>query len=382
MPDQEGVFAFKDLMDKASEVPFPDQSQWDALALLIYTGGTTGVSKGVMLTHANLSCTVQQTLAFFSNVFKPGEDVAPAIYPFFHVGGHSVVQNTFIWNGATLHLVPRPEAKSLAQLLRQHRFTVFQAVPTLFVGLLQEPSFREADLSGIKIFGTGAAPMSGATYLALKELAPQVMVTEGYGMTETGGLITSTPATARFKQGSVGLPLPDTEVRIVDLEKGTQEMPLGQAGEVVVKGPQVMAGYYQRPDQTKEVFQEGWLHTGDIGYLDEEGWLFLIDRKKDMILASGYNIYPKEIDEVLYTHPDILEACTVGIPDAYRGETVKVFIVRKPGSTLQAEEVEAFCREKLAAYKVPRLVEFVAELPKSAVGKILRRALRPDAPEN
>jgi long-chain acyl-CoA synthetase len=373
---QENVFEFKEILDEASTEPAQDVSNWDDLAILIYTGGTTGISKGVMLNHSNLSSTVQQTVAYFSNVFEKGTEIVPVIYPMFHVAGYSVVQNVAVWNGSTMLLVPRPEVKSLAEMIKKYKPTVFQAVPTLFVGLLNEPTFREADMAQVKIFGTGAAPMSGATYNALKELVPHSLVNEGYGMTETSGLISSTPGVAKFKQGSVGLPMPNTEVKIVDVETGEQEMPIGKEGELILKGPQVMQGYYNRPEATDDTFKEGWLYTGDIAYIDEEGWIFIVDRKKDIIIASGYNVYPKEIDEVLFLHPHILEACTIGVQDEYRGETVKAFIVAKEGLNIDKEEIISFCREKLAPYKVPRLIEFVDELPKSAVGKILRRKLR------
>ena len=197
-----------------------------------------------------------------------------------------------------------------------------------------------------------------------------------YGLTETSPMATATPPKGKQKADTVGLPLPNTDLKIVDVETGTREMPMGEPGEVCFKGPQVMQGYYKKPDETAAVLKDGWLFTGDIGVLDEDGFLTIVDRKKDMIIASGYNIYPKEIDEVLYEHPKILEACAIGIPDEYRGETVKAFVVSKPGQTLESEEVLRFCRERLAAYKVPKSIEFLEELPKSAVGKVLRRELK------
>lgn len=375
-PEGEKIYDFAQLMAESSNTQFSDQSAWEDLALLIYTGGTTGLSKGVMLYHDNISANVQQLKSYFQNEFTDGQERTLAIYPFFHVAGYSVVQNYCIWHGNTLALVPRPEPASILPLLEQVKPTIFQAVPTIFVGLLGNEQFQKMDLSFIKVIGTGAAPMSAATYEALKKLCPTAKITEGYGLTECAGMATATPATTRFKQGSVGMPMPGTEVRIVDLEKGEKDMPTSEAGEVLLKGAQVMKGYLNKAEQTAETLKDGWLHTGDIGYLDEEGWLFLIDRKKDMILASGYNIYPKEVDEVLFAHPEIAEACTVGVPDEYRGETVKVFVVKHPNSQLNADAVISHCRAHLAVYKVPKLVEFVEELPKSAVGKILRRELR------
>ena len=199
---------------------------------------------------------------------------------------------------------------------------------------------------------------------------------EVYGSTETSPVVTVTPWGGTVKPGTVGVPVPDTDLKIMDLETGENELPVGDAGEIVIKGPQVMMGYYKKPEETRAVLRDGWLQMGDIGRLDPDGYLTIVDRKKDMIIAGGYNIYPVELDGVLFEHPKILEACTVGVPDRYRGETVKAFVVVKPGETLTAEAVEAYCRKRLAPYKVPSQIEFIDELPKSAVGKILRKELR------
>ncbi len=376
VPTSADVLEFRTLIEKYEDKTVPEESEWEALAVLIYTGGTTGRSKGVMLSHANISSNAQQVLAYTTHLLAEGKELTLAIYPFFHVAGYSVVQNSFVRQGTTMVMVPRPEPELLVDMIEKYKPTVVQAVPTLYVGMLQLEKFHQIDVSKIKMFGTGAAPMSGTTYRGLKELSPNTHVTEGYGMTETGGLASTTPAISRFKQGSVGMPILNTEIKIVDIETGTKELPLGQEGEIIIRGPQVMMGYYNKPEQTAETLKDGWLYSGDIGYMDEEGWVFIVDRKKDMIIASGYNIYPKEVDEVLFAHPKIIEACTVGVPDEYRGETVKAFIVKKAEESLNSEEVISFCKEKLAAYKVPKLIEFVEELPKSAVGKILRRSLR------
>jgi long-chain acyl-CoA synthetase len=231
------------------------------------------------------------------------------------------------------------------------------------------------DLSFIKGFMAGAAPLSVETINELKGLTGGDLINV-YGLTEISPMGTASPWKGEIKPGTVGIPLPSTDLKIVDMDTGTSEMKLGDSGEICFKGPQVMKGYYKKPEETSIVLKDGWLFTGDIGFLDEDGYLTIVDRKKDLIVASGFNIFPQEIDEILFSHPKVLEACTIGIPDAYRGETPKSFVVPKPGEKLSKEELSAFCKERLAAYKVPKHIEFMAELPKSAVGKILRKELR------
>jgi long-chain acyl-CoA synthetase len=231
------------------------------------------------------------------------------------------------------------------------------------------------DLSFVKAYLTGSAPMAVDTIQKIKALRDVPMINV-YGLTEITPMGTATPWGGDEKPGSVGIPFPNTDLKIVDLETGKKEMKIGETGEICFKGPQVMMGYYKKPEETAAVMEDGWLKTGDVGFMDEDGYVTIVDRKKDMIIASGFNIYPKEIDELLMTHPKVLEVCTIGIPDAYRGETVKTYIVPRPGQTLTEEEVKSFCKEALAAYKVPKRVEFIDALPKSAVGKILRRELR------
>jgi len=230
-------------------------------------------------------------------------------------------------------------------------------------------------MSSIKGFFSGAAPLAADTIRDLKQLTGADMC-EVYGSTENTPVVSVTPWGGKIKPGTVGCPVPDTDVKIVDLETGQTEMPLGEPGEIIIKGPQIMKGYYKKPDETAKVLKDGWFYSGDIGKFDQDGYLTIVDRKKDMIIAGGYNVYPVELDNVLFDHPKILEACTIGVPDAYRGETVKAFVVVKPGESLTEEDVMTYCRQNLAAYKIPRQVEFVDELPKSAVGKILRRELR------
>ena len=371
---QKNVYEFLDLIKKYSDAPLENAAGWDDLAAFIYTGGTTGVSKGVMLTHANLSSNVQQFCTWFPDL-KKGEDSLLAVFPFFHSAGFTAIQNFGIWMATTDILVPRPEPGVILEMLQKFKPTYLPAVPTIFVGLLNSPVFRKMDLSFIKGFFSGAAPLAADTLQQLKDLTGATML-EVYGLTETSPIATVTPWGGKIKPGTVGVPVPNTEVKIVDVETGTEEMKQGLPGEVIIKGPQVMKGYYKKPEETAAVLKDGWLFTGDIGFFDEDGYLTVVDRKKDMIIASGYNIYPREIDEILFDHPRVLEACSIGVFDEYRGETVKAYVVVKPGEALTEEEIVQYCREKLAPYKVPKIVEFIDALPKSAIGKILRREVK------
>ncbi len=368
------VKIFKDLIDKQPGTPINNESKWDEVGALIYTGGTTGVSKGVMLTHSNLSCNVQQFKAWFPDLQK-GEESLVGNFPVFHSAGFTAVQNFSIWQAYEIILVPRPEPAINIEIIKKYKPTFLPGVPTIFVGLLADPAFRKLDFSSIKGFFSGAAPLAADTIRDLKSLTGADMC-EVYGSTENSPVVSVTPWGGKIKPGTVGCPVPDTDVKIVDIETGKKEMPAGEEGEIIIKGPQIMKGYYNKPEETEKVLKDGWFFSGDIGKFDEDGYLSIVDRKKDMIIAGGYNIYPVELDNILFDHPKILEACTIGVPDEYRGETVKAFIVPKKGEQLTKEEVISYCKKNMAAYKVPKQFEFVEELPKSAVGKILRRELR------
>jgi long-chain acyl-CoA synthetase len=371
---QEGFHEFLPIIQKYTDTPVENASNWEEVGAFIYTGGTTGVSKGVMLTHANLSSNVQQFSVWFPDLKKGAESVL-AVFPFFHSAGFTAIMNLSIWNGYTDILVPRPEPATVIEMLKKFKPNYLPAVPTIFVGLLNSPEFRKMDLSFIKGFFSGAAPLAADTLQQLKDLTGATML-EVYGLTETTPIATVTPWGGKIKPGTVGTPVPSTDVKIVDVDTGKEEQNIGTPGEIIVKGPQVMKGYYKKPEETAQVLRDGWLYTGDIGMFDEDGYLTIVDRKKDMIIAGGYNIYPREIDEILFQHPKILEACSIGVPDAYRGETVKAYVVVKPGETLTADEVIQFSREKLAPYKAPKMVEFIDALPKSAIGKILRKEVK------
>ena len=370
----EDVLVFGDVVGKYSADPLPDQSKWDELGALLYTGGTTGVSKGVMLSHGNLSSNVQQFIAWFPDL-KPGEERLVGNFPVFHIAGFTAIQNMITWQGWENIMVPRPEPKINIDIIKKYKPTFLPAVPTIFVGLLADPEFSKLDFSSLKGFFSGAAPLSAATINDLRELTGATMC-EVYGSTETAPVATVTPWGGTIKPGTVGVPVPDTDVKIVDVADPGKILGIGETGEIAIKGPQIMMGYYKKPAETENALKDGWFFTGDIGKFDEDGYLSIVDRKKDMIIAGGYNIYPVELDDILMGHPKILEACTIGIPHEYRGETVKAFVVTKEGQTLTEEEITAYCKEKLAAYKVPKIFEFIEELPKSAVGKVLRRKLK------
>ena len=369
----EDVYVFKDLIARYSTKPIEDQSKWAELANLLYTGGTTGVSKGVMQSNSVISCNVQQFAAWFPEL-KSGEEVLVGNYPVFHAAGFATT-NLMIWKAWQHLMVPRPDAKINVELIKKHRPTFVPGVPTMFVGMLADPEFRKLDFSSVKGFFSGAAPLAADTIRDLKELTGSTMC-EVYGSAETAPFATVTPWGGEVKPGTVGIPIPDTDVKIVDITNPEKELALGEEGEIAIKGPQIMMGYYNKPEETANVMIGEWFLSGDIGKFDEDGYLSVVDRKKDMIIAGGYNIYPVELDDVLMGHPKILEACTIGLPHEYRGETVKAFIVVKEGQDLTEDEVVAYCKENLAAYKVPKIIEFIDELPKSAVGKILRRKLK------
>ncbi len=373
IPKSKNVYEWSDLLKKYPSTTPDIAVKFDDIASLQYTGGTTGVSKGVVLTHANLSCNPQQGTAWLPKM-KPATEVILGSLPVFHAFGLFVL-NKCIYNAWTFVMIPRPEPQAILEGIHKNRVTLFPGVPTMFIGMLNDPKLEKYDLSSLNICVSGAAPCPVDIINQFEKMTGSQVV-EGYGISEASPCTNINPVGGVNKAGSIGPPLPSTEVKIVDIEDADKEMPVGESGELLIKGPQVSTqGYYKMPEETANTFRNGWLHTGDVAKLDEDGYVFIVDRKKDMIIAGGYNIYPRDIDEVLFTHPKVLEACAKGVSDAYRGETVKAFVTLKPGETMTEKEVIDFCREKLAAYKVPKSVEFMEELPKSAVGKILRKDL-------
>lgn len=372
-PQGVAVHAFRDLLrHPPAEGPAPVNARED-VALLQYTGGTTGTSKGVMLTHYNLAANCTQIEAWLYRM-KGRPSTVLAALPFFHVYGLTTVLNFSVMNGTTMILMPRFDAREAVKLVQRYRPELFPGVPTMYVAINSLPDVQRYRLDSVEACISGAAPLPVAVQEAFERLTGGRLI-EGYGLTEASPVTHANPIWGRRKPGSIGLPWPDTDARIVDPVSG-EPVPVGAVGELVVRGPQVMKGYWRRPEETAVVLKDGWLFTGDLARMDEDGYFYVVDRKKDMIIAGGFNIYPREVEDVLFEHPAVKEAAVVGVPDPYRGETVKAYVVLKEGQRVTAQELEAFCRERLAAYKVPRLFEFRDELPKTLVGKVLRRALR------
>jgi len=370
----------KSVVESGSEDYIPiDIDPKEDLALLQYTGGTTGKPKGVMLTHYNLVSNVQMCTSWIYKLEKDQETVL-GILPFFHVYGMTTVMNLSIMFGAKMILMPKFDPESVLKTIEKLKPTLFPGAPTIYIGLLNHPDLEKYDLSSIKACISGSAPLPVEVQQQFERVTKGKLV-EGYGLTESSPVTHANFLWEKRISGSIGVPWPDTEAMIV--KEGTlEELPVGEAGEIAVRGPQVMKGYWNREEQTKKTLIDGWLLTGDMGRVDEEGYFFVVDRKKDMIIAGGLNIYPREVEEVLYEHPDIAEAAVFGVPHDYRGETVKAVIVSKSGQPLDEKELNKYCRKNLAAYKVPRIYEFREELPKTAIGKVLKRQLMEESAEN
>lgn len=343
------------------------------LAVLQYTGGTSGVSKGAMLTHANLYANSMQTNHFF--VGEDKKELILTVLPLFHVYGMSSCMNLAMAAGKTLILVPRFLPEEICKIISDLKPTFFPGVPTMFVAIRNHPDFK--DPHNVMVYNSGAAPLPVEVWHSYNKLfeGTGTVMGEGYGLSEASPTTHCNPIFGAQKIGSIGVPFPGTDSAVVDIETGTRVLPAGEVGELIIRGPQVMKGYWNMPDQTAKILRNGWLYTGDMGRMDEEGYFYIVDRKKDMILAGGYNIYPREVEEVLFTHPKVQEAVVAGVPDAYRGETVKAYVVLKEGESATEKEIIDFCRGRMAAFKAPKMVEFRKDLPKSAVGKLLRRIL-------
>jgi long-chain acyl-CoA synthetase len=369
------LYKFKELIAKYSPDYTQENVTFDDIAMYQYTGGTTGVSKGVMLTHRNISCQTQQIEAWFP-AFDKGTEVMLGALPFFHVFGMSVSMNFAIFMGWTNVLVPKPQPEPLLEAITKFRATFAPLVPTMYIGILDHPDIKNKDLTCLKGCFSGSAPLPLEVINTFQEITGSIIV-EGFGLTESSPVTHINPFNGKRKPGSIGLPISETECKIVDLKNSEVMMKIGESGELLMRGPQVMKGYLNKPEETKETLtDDGWLRTGDVAKMDEEGYFYIVDRIKDMILSGGYNVYPRDIDEVLYTHPKVLEACCIGVPHKKRGEAVKAYIVLKDGETSTAEEMISYCAERIAKYKLPVEVEFREDLPKSNVGKILRKDLR------
>ena len=347
------------------------------LAVLQYTGGTTGFPKGAMLTHYNLVANAEMTAEILREWLKKfgGKEVySMGLLPFFHSYGMTVCLNVGLTIPAGLLLVPQFNADLIFYLIQQYKPVIFPGVPTAFMALMNHPEVQNYDLDSIDVCISGAAPMPVEAIEQFEQITGSSIL-EGYGLSETSPITHSNPFLGVRKPGSIGIPYPDTDCKIVDPDDGERELPIGEEGELIIKGPQIMKGYWNRPNDTASTLKNGWLYTGDIARMDEDGYFYIVDRKKDMIIYGGNKIYPREVEEVLYEHPKVAEAVCIGIPEKFFGEVVKAFIVLKDGAEATPEEIIEFCRPRMIKYKVPRQVEFRSELPKTNVGKFLRKDL-------
>ncbi|MDN3428699.1 long-chain fatty acid--CoA ligase [Microbacterium sp. APC 3898] len=345
------------------------------IAVLQYTGGTTGLSKGAMLTHQNIAVNALQAQEFFKDEVTFGEESCLTVIPLFHVFAMTSAMNLSILNGSKNILLPRFDLEEVLETIKREQPTTFPGVPTMYIAIANHPKAKEYGIDSINVCNSGSAPMPLET---MKEFENKTgaKILEGYGLSEASPVTHCNPPFAERKPGSIGIGFPSTEYKIVDLATGEEDMPTGEIGELIIRGPQVMKGYWNMPEETAHTLKNGWLFTGDIAKMDESGYVYIVDRKKDLIISSGYNVYPRDIEEVLYEHPAVQEAVAIGIADPYRGESVKAIVVKRQGADITEEQLIVWAKDKMAAYKVPRIIEFRDELPKTNVGKILRRALR------
>ena len=373
---KDGDAPFEEFLHSATgSVPEVEIDPQEDLSSIQYTGGTTGISKGAMLTHANLLGGVKQTMDLLIDdpAAFPKNGKVIAVAPFFHIFGMTMVLLFGLRMGWNLLTVPRFQPDVVMQMIRDEEPVMLPGVATLFVALHNYPDMESYGLDKVMLYTSGGASVPLGLLRSFERRTGRA-IWEGYGLSE-GAPATFNTYLRGSVGGSIGVPIPGTDVKIMDIETGKEEMPAGEPGELILKGPQVMRGYWQMPEETANTLRDGWLYTGDIARMDDDGYLYIVDRKKEVINASGFKVYPREVEEVLYEHPEVVEGVAVGVPDEYRGETVKVFVVKKEGSSLKEEDLIAYCKDNLAPYKVPQLVEFREELPKSAVGKLLKRVL-------
>jgi long-chain acyl-CoA synthetase len=376
------VYDFLELLDSVSPQGRPEVSplpavEPDALAQIQYTGGTTGTPKGVMLTHRNVVVNAMQGRLWCSG-FREGKEIFLGAVPLFHCYGLSTCQNLAMATGCEIVLLPRFHADEAVKAIHKHRVTILSGVPMMFSMITDFPKVSQYDLRSIRVCLCGASPLPAEVQEGFERLSG-VKISEGYGLSEAGPTTHCNPIQGDHPCGSMGLPFPDTDARIVDVETGLRDIPIGEAGELIVRGPQVMQGYWKKEAETQAVLRNGWLYTGDIVRRDERGFFFFLDRKKDVIKPWGETVYPREVEDILFQHPAVREAVVVGAPDRHYGEAVKAFVVRKDDCAVSEKELIDHCRRSLARFKVPVAIEFRTELPRTIIGKVLRRALR-DAP--
>jgi long-chain acyl-CoA synthetase len=379
VPEGQGVYHLKSLLKKYPPTPPKVAVKVEDIALFQYTGGTTGVPKAAMLSHRNLVANTVQCSHWLTDL-EPGREVFMGAIPFFHVFGMTVAMALCVYIGGKLIVVPNPrQIDNVMGQIQRERCTIFPGVPAMYIAIINHPEVAKYDLTSVKACISGAAPLPMEVQEKFGAITGGRLV-EGYGLTEAAPVTHCNPIYGLRKSGSIGVPFPDVEAKLVSLESGPTgtfaAVAPGQEGELALRGPQVMMGYWNKPEETANVKDaDGWLYTGDIAKMDDDGYFYIVDRKKDLIIASGYNIVPREVEEVLFMYPKVQEAVVVGIPHSVRGETVKAYVVLKEGQAASADEIIGFCKQNLAAYKVPTVVEFRSELPKSMVGKFLRRVL-------
>jgi long-chain acyl-CoA synthetase len=372
--DGNGVYHFRPLLDAHPEPPSQVEVLPNDVALFQYTGGTTGIPKSAMLTHRNLVANTIQIRNWLVGIEDGKERMMGAI-PFFHVYGMTVAMSLTIQAAGMVTILPNPRpTENVMKAIQKERSSLYPGVPAMYIGIINHPDVAKYDLRSVKACISGAAPLPMDVQIKFGEITGGRLV-EGYGLTEAAPVTHANPVYGERRAGSIGLPMPDVEAKIMDYETLTEKL-VGEDGELWLRGPQVMVGYWNKPAETaKTITPDGWLRTGDIAHMDSDGYFYIVDRLKDIIIASGFNIVPREVEEVLFQHPKVQEAVVAGVPDSYRGETVKAYIVLKAGETATSEEMRSFCKERLAPYKVPTQIEFRSELPKTNVGKFLRRVL-------
>ncbi|WP_227002731.1 long-chain-fatty-acid--CoA ligase [Salicibibacter kimchii] len=368
-----GSSAFDALVNDDGEAPCAAIDPKEDVAVIQYTGGTTGRSKGAMLTHYNLVANTMQSAATQKTKNVEQERVL-TIAPLFHVYGMTSGMNLTLYRGGNMILVPRFDVEEVVRIIERVKPTGFPGVPTMYMALLEYYQKKAFDLSSLDILTSGSAPLPVEVINTFNSLTG-ANVAEGFGLSEASPVTHRNPVDGLQKTGSIGINLPNTEAKIVDIATGEEELATGEVGELIIRGPQIMKGYHGLPEETAQTLRNGWLYTGDLANVDEDGYYFIVGRKKELIIAGGFNVYPIEVEDVIYRHPSVQEAAVIGVPDPYRGETVKAVVVKNEDAELTEEDLIAFCKESLSNYKVPKLVSFVDELPKTAVGKILKREL-------
>ena len=361
--------------DEARELPqpLPDPEE---LATLQYTGGTTGIPKGVNITHGQMALNISQREALLPT--RPESERLLCVMPMFHVYAVAMALHLTCYCRGTLVILPRYRPDWVLGALAERRITLFPGSPTIYTGLMQHEDFAHTDFSALRLCYSGAERLPVDTLLAWEQ-ATGCKTLEGFGQSESGPVLCFNPERGERRPLSVGIAVPHTEIQIVDTETGTRALPTGEPGEIRARGPQIMHGYRNRPRETADTLRDGWLYTGDLGYLDAQGYLFIVGRKKEMVIVGGFNVYPREIEELLCAHDEVLEAAVVGVPDSYRGEQLRAYVGLRPGSVLDGETLRAYCAENLVKYKVPAVIEILDALPRTTVGKIDKKALTVNA---